>query len=441
MNIAIIGTGYVGLVAGACFADSGNDVICVDKEERKINSLSKGEVPIYEPGLDDIVQRNIEEGRLKFTTSLEDGVRVAQVIFIAVGTPQDEDGSADLTHVIEVASGIGKAMNEPKIVVDKSTVPVGTAMLVKKTIEENSIYPVDVVSNPEFLKEGAALEDFMKPDRVIIGVASEKAASVMKDLYAPFVRTNKPIIQMDIASAEMSKYAANSMLAARVSFMNEIALLCEKVGADINHVRIGMGMDSRIGMSFLFPGIGYGGSCFPKDVQALIKTGRNYDVDLKIPVATEKVNVRQKYLLVDKIKSVYGESGVRGRHFAVWGLAFKPQTDDVREAPALTIIEELLKLGAIISAHDPEANRTFMEKFGKRQGVTYFDNNYDALRGADALIVCTEWNSFRRPNFSKMRDLLKSPVVFDGRNIFELSTMKSQNFDYYSVGRPSVIRE
>jgi UDPglucose 6-dehydrogenase len=438
MNIAVVGTGYVGLVAGACFAETGNDVLCVDNNQDKIEMLKNGEVPIFEPGLADLVQNNFKSGRLQFTTSLKDAVERSEVIFIAVGTPQDEDGSADLTHVLAVARGIGESMNGPKVIVDKSTVPVGTADLVRKAVGEKTKHSFDVVSNPEFLKEGAAIEDFMRPDRVVVGVASEHAAKVMKELYAPFVRTNNPILVMDVASAEMTKYAANTMLALRVSFMNEIANLCETAGADINKVRVGIGTDSRIGMSFIFPGIGYGGSCFPKDVQALIKTGKNFGLDLRIARAIEEVNFSQKQVLVNKIVAHYGKEGVRGKRFAMWGLAFKPKTDDVREAPAMVICEELLALGAHITAFDPEANGTFKEKFGERVGMSYTENNYEALSKADALIVCTEWNAFRQPNFKRIKECLSAPVIFDGRNIYTPEDMKGHGFTYYSIGRPSV---
>jgi UDPglucose 6-dehydrogenase len=438
MNIAVVGTGYVGLVAGACFAETGNDVICVDVNEQKVTDLRNGKVPIFEPGLEDLVKSNTRAGRLTFTTSLKDAVHASQIIFIAVGTPQDEDGSADLTHVLNVARGIGEFMNAPKIVVDKSTVPVGTADRVKAAIEQVAKYPVEVVSNPEFLKEGAAIDDFLRPDRVVVGVASENAAQAMRELYAPFVRTNNPILVMDVRSAEMTKYAANTMLALRVSFMNEIANLCEAAGADINKVRIGIGTDSRIGMSFIFPGIGYGGSCFPKDVQALIRTGKDHGVGLRIAQAVEDVNHSQKKLMVKKIVQHYGHGNVRGRTFAMWGLAFKPKTDDVREAPALSICSELIELGAKIRAFDPEANETFRERFGDHDSITYVPNNYDALDGADALVVCTEWNAFRQPNFTRLKESLKEAVIFDGRNIYDISDMRTRGFTYYSVGRPPV---
>jgi UDPglucose 6-dehydrogenase len=437
MEIAIVGSGYVGLVAGACFAETGNDVICVDINQKKIDRLKNGDIPIYEPGLSDLIKRNAKEGRLTFTTSLDDAVKTSSIIFIAVGTPQDEDGSADLTHVLAVAEGIGKSMNGPKIVVDKSTVPVGTARLVKAKIQEFTKFPVEVVSNPEFLKEGAAIDDFMKPDRVVVGVESEHAGNVMRELYSPFVRTNKPILVMDVLSAEMTKYAANAMLALRVSFMNEVANLCERSGADINHVRVGIGTDSRIGMSFLFPGCGYGGSCFPKDVQALINTGKTFDMEMSIPIAVEEVNKRQKMSIVKKIVNQFGEN-LSNKTFAIWGLAFKPQTDDTREAPALTIITELVKRGAKVHAFDPEAVESFKERLGENASVKYFDNNYSALENSDALVICTEWSAFRQPNFDRIKKLLKSAVIFDGRNLYGRTEMKSKGFTYYSIGRPVV---
>lgn len=440
MNIAVVGTGYVGLVAGACFAETGNEVICVDNNAKKVEGLRSGTIPIFEPGLEDLVNSNTKAGRLTFTNSLKDAVEASDIIFIAVGTPQDEDGSADLTHVLAVAKGIGESMNAPKVVVDKSTVPVGTADLVKAAIEKVSKFPVEVVSNPEFLKEGAAIDDFLRPDRVVVGVASEHAAKVMRELYRPFVRTNNPILVMDVRSAEMTKYAANTMLALRVSFMNEIANLCEQAGADINKVRVGIGTDSRIGMSFIFPGIGYGGSCFPKDVQALIRTGKDHGVDLRIARAVEEVNKSQKMLMVRKIVEHYRSDELKGKTFAIWGLAFKPKTDDVREAPALSICAELTRRGAKVCAFDPEANGTFREKFGDHPQISYVGTNYEALKGADALIVCTEWNAFRQPNFSKIKQELSEPVIFDGRNIYDIEDMRSYGFVYYSVGRPSVVR-
>jgi UDPglucose 6-dehydrogenase len=438
MQICIIGSGYVGLVAAACFAEQGNDVIAVDNNLQKLEQLRRGKVPIYEPGLSDLIQRNQKRGRLKFTESLADGVKLSKIIFIAVGTPQDEDGSADLTHVLAVARGIGEHMNTPKIVVNKSTVPVGTAVKVKEVITSLSKYRVDVVSNPEFLKEGAAIDDFMRPDRIVIGTDSEDAAEIMVELYAPFVRTNNPILVMDIASAELTKYAANAMLATRISFMNEMAILCELTGADIDKVRIGIGTDQRIGMSFLFPGIGYGGSCFPKDVQALIRSARDRGLTLQLASAVEAVNRVQKESLPKKVKSFYGED-LTGLTVAIWGLAFKPKTDDTREAPALTVCQELLKAGANLQCFDPEANASFKERIGERERLHYFEDNYEAASGADALVVCTEWNEFRNPNFSKLKELLKKPVIFDGRNLYHLADMEEFGFEYFSVGRKSIV--
>lgn len=437
MNITIVGSGYVGLVAGACFAESGNDVICVDVNEDKVSKLKKGIIPIYEPGLEDLIKRNYKNGRIDFTTSLKDGVEKSEVIFIAVGTPQDEDGSADLTHVLNVAKGIGQYMNGYKIVVDKSTVPVGTGRKVRQAIESISKHPVDIVSNPEFLKEGAAIDDFMKPDRVVIGASTERAINTMKELYSPFVRNNNPILFMDVESAEMTKYAANSMLATRVSFMNEISLLCDKAGADIDKVRIGIGTDSRIGMSFLFPGIGYGGSCFPKDVQALIKTGSDFEVDLKIAKATEEANKRQKKVILEKIYRHHGMN-LNGKKFAIWGLAFKPKTDDVREAPAAEVCRGIIDKGGSICAYDPEAIETFRSMFGENKNISYAETTYDTLKGCDSLIICTEWSEFKNPNFKKIKESLNSLVIFDGRNLFNLDDMKNYGVTYYSIGRPSV---
>lgn len=438
MNITIVGTGYVGLVAGACFADTGNEVLCVDSDQHKVDALKANRIPIYEPGLEDLVENNVEEGRLSFTNSLQEGVEKSEIIFIAVGTPQDEDGSADLSHVLEVARGIGRYMNGPKLIVDKSTVPVGTAARVRAAVSELTKHPFHVVSNPEFLKEGAAIDDFMRPDRVVIGVDSEEAARVMRELYAPFVRTNKPILVMDIASAELTKYASNAMLATRVSFMNEIANLCERVGADADLVRIGMGTDSRIGMSFLFPGIGYGGSCFPKDVQALIRTARDYDVEMKVSRAVEDVNKDQKKVLAQKVLAYYGREGVKGKKFAVWGLAFKPRTDDVREAPAAVVCAELCRAGAEVCAYDPEAAPNFERQFGRACKISYAKSSYDALPGADALLILTEWNEFRRPKFERMKQLMKAPLIFDGRNIFEPVRMAERGFVYLGLGRKMV---
>jgi len=441
MNITVVGTGYVGLVAGACFAETGNDVLCIDKDASKIKKLENAQIPIYEPGLEEIVERNIKEKRLIFSTSIEEGVKFGDVIFIAVGTPPGADGSADLSGVLAVAESIGKYMKGPKIVVNKSTVPVGTGAKVRAKIEALTKHPVAVVSNPEFLKEGAAIDDFMKPDRVVIGSSDQRAIDVMKELYAPFVRNNHPIIVMDTVSAEMTKYAANTALATRITLMNEISALCEATGADIEAVRQGIGTDSRIGMSFLFPGIGYGGSCFPKDVQALIKTAAEFGVPMDVSNAVEKVNERQKSLLVKKIEKHFGgATKIKGKKFALWGLAFKPQTDDVREAPALVVVKELLKLGATIQAFDPEARETFRVALGDEKGISYVESNYEALDAADALIICTEWNEFRRPNFEKIRDSLKTPLIFDGRNLFALDKMRQHGFTYYSVGRPAVIQ-
>lgn len=438
MNIAIVGTGYVGLVAGACFAETGNDVVCVDVNQEKIAALENGQIPIYEPGLEELVQDNAKAGRLKFSTSLKDAVQKSQIIFIAVGTPQDEDGSADLSHVLNVARGIGEHMNGTKIVVDKSTVPVGTADKVRAEIESVSSHPVHVVSNPEFLKEGAAIDDFLRPDRVVIGAADEKVAEVMRELYAPFVRNNNPILVMDIKSAEMTKYAANAMLALRISFMNEVANLCEQAGADIDKVRLGIGTDTRIGMSFIFPGMGYGGSCFPKDVQALVRTGLEHDVPMRISEAVEQTNHQQKKVMTSKVEEHFGVDNLNGKTVAIWGLAFKPKTDDVRDAPALVLCEDLVRLGATVRAHDPEANGTFQERFGANPQLSYCEDNYEALNGADALIICTEWNSFRQPNFDRIKTALQSPVIFDGRNLYELEDMQSLGFTYYSIGRPVV---
>lgn len=439
MEIAVVGSGYVGLVAGACFAETGNDVICVDNDQAKVDALQGGEIPIYEPGLETLVARNTKNGRLHFTNSLKEAVERAEIIFIAVGTPQDEDGSADLTHVLGVARGIGEAMNGPKIIVDKSTVPVGTAAKVREEVAAVTHHEFDVVSNPEFLKEGAAIDDFLRPDRVVVGVDSEHAAQVMRELYSPFVRTNNPILVMDIASAELTKYAANAMLAVRVSFMNEIANLCERVGADVNWVRLGIGSDSRIGMSFLFPGIGYGGSCFPKDVQALIRTASDFDLDLKISRSVEEVNKSQKRVIIDKIIRRYGRDRLSEMTFAVWGLAFKPRTDDTREAPALVVCSELLELGARIQAFDPEGMQSFSQRIGEQERLLYTNTNYDALKGVDALVICTEWNEFRQPNFKRMTSLMKAPVVFDGRNIFDPEDMERYGFSYYPIGRREVI--
>jgi len=435
VKLCVIGSGYVGLVAGTCFAESGNDVICADIDADKVARLQRGDIPIYEPGLQELVKRNVTEGRLSFTTDLRDAVRRSLVCFIAVGTPPGEDGGADLAAVIRVAAEIGEAMDGYRVIVDKSTVPVGTAERVRQVIASRTSHPFDVVSNPEFLKEGAAIEDFMKPDRVVIGADTPRAVELMKELYSPFVRTEQPIVVMSAASAEMTKYCANAMLAARISLMNEFANLCEKVGADVDDVRRGIGFDRRIGHHFLFPGVGYGGSCFPKDVKAVIKTAEQYDLDFRMLRAAEEVNERQKRTLVEKVMQHFGEY-LRGMRFAVWGLAFKPRTDDMREAPALTVIEGLLRAGAEVHAHDPEALTEAHRLFGDR--VRYHRVNYDALQDADALLVLTEWNEFRRPDFARMRELMKRPVIFDGRNIYDTKQMQELGFTYYSVGRRPV---
>ncbi len=435
MKLCVVGTGYVGLVAGTCFAEGGNDVGCVDIDADKIGCLRQGMVPIYEPGLEELIKRNVAEGRLTFSTDLPSAVRQALVCFIAVGTPPGEDGGADLGAVIHVAAEIAAAMDGYRVIVDKSTVPVGTAERVRQVVASRTNHPFDVVSNPEFLKEGAAVEDFMKPDRVVIGCDSQRAIDLMKDLYGPFVRTEQPIIVMSPASAEMTKYAANAMLAARISLMNEFANLCERVGADVDDVRRGIGSDRRIGHHFLFPGVGYGGSCFPKDVKAVIRSAEEYDLDFRMLSAAEEVNERQKRTLVDKVMAHFGEY-LRNMRFAVWGLAFKPRTDDMREAPAITIIEALLKAGAEVHAHDPEALNEARRIFGDR--IHYHRVNYDAVEGADALLVVTEWNEFRRPDFQRMRQLMKRPVVFDGRNIYDPNEMRQLGFTYYSVGRRPV---
>lgn len=440
MNVGVVGVGYVGLVAGACFAESGNDVICVDVDKEKIAQLNRGEIPIYEPGLAEIVQRNLEGGRISFSTDIVSCIQGSEIIFIAVGTPEDHDGSADLRYVLAVAESIGKHMNGPKVVVNKSTVPVGTAAKVHAEIAKHTKHSFDVVSNPEFLKEGSAIEDFMYPDRVVIGARTVEAAEVMRELYAPFVRTDKPILVMDVESAEVTKYASNALLATKVTFMNEIANLCERVGADVDQVRRAVGADSRIGPSFLFPGIGYGGSCFPKDVRALVKTGSEQGLELELVAAVDRVNTGQKSKLVEKVISHWGRDNLRGKVIALWGLAFKPKTDDMREAPSLTVIRELTQLGAKIVAYDPEAMEVARKLFKNTDvAIEFNESNYGALEGADALVIVTEWNEFRRPNFGRMAQLLKSPVVFDGRNIFEPGKMRRLGFTYYSVGRPTVV--
>ena len=437
MKICVIGTGYVGLVAGTCFAESGNDVTCVDIDQAKIDRLKQGEVPIYEPGLEELVKRNLAERRLWFTHDLVAAVRAAEICFIAVGTPESTDGAADLGAVLAVARGIGAAMNGPMVVVCKSTVPVGTADKVREAIRGETGEEFEVVSNPEFLKEGAAVEDFMKPDRVVIGGRDPRAIEMMQALYAPFVRTENPILVMDNRSAEMTKYAANAFLATRISFINEVAALCERVGADVADVRRGMGFDRRIGHHFLFPGAGYGGSCFPKDVKAIIRTAREHDLGFPLLNAVEDVNERQKHLLAEKIVALFGPD-LKTRRFAVWGLAFKPRTDDMREAPSIVIIEDLLRRGARIEAHDPEALAVARGVFGDR--VHYHRLNYDALEGVDALVIVTDWNEFRRPDFQRIRDLMRTPVIVDGRNLYEHDTMRRHGFAYYPIGRAAVER-
>jgi UDPglucose 6-dehydrogenase len=431
MKITIVGTGYVGLVAGACFAESGNDVVCVDRDETKIRLLRRSRMPIYEPGLEELVKRNREEKRLTFTTTLAKAVRDSSIIFIAVGTPQGEDGSADLQHVLAVARDIARAMNGYKVIVDKSTVPVGTAVKVREVIRRETTHPFSVVSNPEFLKQGAAIEDFMKPDRVVIGAEDPRGAELMLELYQPFTRTGAPIMVMDCASAELAKYAANAMLATRISFMNEVANVCELVGADVDQVRRAIGSDRRIGTSFLFPGVGYGGSCFPKDVQAIVHFAAEKSYEFKILHAVEAVNQRQKTRLFAKVQAHFGN--LKGKTIAVWGLAFKPKTDDMREAPSIPLIQSLLEASAKVQAYDPEAQKVARGIFGSK--ITYAAKAYDALKGADALTIVTEWNEFRRPDFVRMRKLMRTPVVVDGRNLFTPDEMKTNGFTYYSIGR------
>lgn len=438
MKLCVVGTGYVGLVAGTCFAESGNDVVCVDVDAGKIAALTRGEVPIYEPGLEELIKRNVAQQRLTFQTDLADAVRRSLICFIAVGTPEGANGEADLSAVWTVAEQIGGAMNDYKVVVDKSTVPVGTAARVGELIRRHSAHPVDVVSNPEFLKEGAAIEDFQKPDRVVIGHHGERARAIMEELYKPFVRTGNPILFMTPESAEMTKYAANAMLAARISLINEIANLCDAVGGDVEDVRRGVGLDRRIGPAFLFPGVGYGGSCFPKDVKALITMAEGNGLEPRLLRAVDAVNTAQKTLLFRKLEQHYARQ-LAGRRFAVWGLSFKPRTDDMREAPAVTLIEALLAAGARVQAHDPVARGAAERLFGDR--ITYVDAPYDTLRDAEALLIVTEWAEFKQPDFARMRSLLRQPVIFDGRNLYEPATMRQQGFTYYAVGRPAVRAE
>ncbi|HSA54372.1 MAG TPA: UDP-glucose/GDP-mannose dehydrogenase family protein [Gemmatimonadaceae bacterium] len=432
MNISVIGTGYVGLVVGACLAETGSDVCCADTDPGKIDSLQRNEIPIYEPGLDALVERNQQQGRLTFTTDVPAAIARANVVFIAVGTPPDEDGSADLRHVLEVADQIGRHMARELVVVTKSTVPVGTAARVAAAVARNAKHPFHLCSNPEFLKEGAAVEDFMKPDRVVLGVDSDHARSVMAELYAPFVRTGKPIIFMDVASAEMTKYAANAMLATRISFMNEIAALCERVGANVDLVRKGIGSDARIGPSFLFPGPGYGGSCFPKDVKALVRTAKEHHTPLAVLEAVEAANERQKRRLFEKLCHAL-DGGLAGAQVAIWGLSFKPNTDDMRESPALTLIESLLQAGARVVAHDPAALKEARRRIGERIG--YAASNYEAVQGADALVIVTDWNEYRHPDFQRIRAALRQPVVIDGRNLYDPGRMHALGFRYFSIGR------
>ncbi len=434
MNISVIGTGYVGLVVGACLAETGNNVCCADIDEGKIQRLKSNDIPIYEPGLAPLVERNQKEQRLTFTTQLAEAIGSADVIFIAVGTPPGEDGSADLKYVLQVADLIGRYMTREIVVVTKSTVPVGSASKVEKAIAKEAKFPFHVCSNPEFLKEGAAVEDFMRPDRVVLGVATDHARRVMTEIYAPFVRTGKPILLMDISSAEITKYAANGMLATRISFMNEIANLCDSVGANVDSVRKGIGSDSRIGSSFLFPGPGYGGSCFPKDIKALISMATGCGIKLEVLSGVESANERQKTILMTKVKAALG-GDLRGRRVAVWGLAFKAGTDDMREAPALTLIDALLREGASICAHDPAALEHTRGLLGNR--IDYAETNYEALVGADALVVVTDWNEYRHPDFERVKRTLKQPVIVDGRNLYDVEKMRELGVRYHSIGRPS----
>jgi len=432
MKIAVVGTGYVGLVTGTCFSETGNKVTCIDIDQKKVEKLSKGEITIYEPGLEKIFLRNLREGRLTFTTNLAEGVKDAEIVFLALPTPPGEGGAADLRYVLGVAKDLGKIMTDYKVLVDKSTVPVGTAAKVHAAVAENYKGEFDVVSNPEFLREGVAVDDFMKPDRVVVGTQSERAKKLMSDLYGPFVRQGNPVIFMDEKSAELTKYAANSFLATKISFMNEIAQLCEKVGADVDMVRRGIGSDERIGKRFLFPGIGYGGSCFPKDVQALIMSSEEVNYDFKILKAVEEVNEAQKLHLIPKIQK-YFNGDLKGKHFALWGLAFKPNTDDIREAPALYLIDALTAAGATVTAYDPEAMPNVKNTIGDK--IKYADSQYGALKNADALIIATEWSEFRTPDFEVIDSLLKGKAIFDGRNLFEVKYITDMGYHYESIGR------
>jgi UDPglucose 6-dehydrogenase len=435
MNIAVVGTGYVGLVTGTCLAETGNNVICVDINAEKVKKMQDGIVPIYEPHLDSLFHRNIKAGRLKFTTNLKEAIDNSLILFLALPTPPGEDGSADLSYILGVADELGKIMTEYKVIVDKSTVPVGTAEKVRIAVAKNAKVAFDVVSNPEFLREGFAVDDFLKPDRVVIGTISEKAKKLMEELYKPYVRSGNPIIFMDEKSAELTKYAANAFLATKITFMNEIANLCEKVGADVDMVRSGIGSDDRIGKRFLFPGIGYGGSCFPKDVQALAKSADDADYDFRLLDAVMSVNEKQKTALLPKIKSHF-KNNLKGKKIAVWGLAFKPDTDDIREAPALYNIQELLKEGASIAAYDPEAMNNVKNILGDK--IIFAVDHYEALTDADAILICTEWSLFRTPDFDKMKKLMKGKVIFDGRNLYGLAQMRELGFQYISIGRENV---
>lgn len=435
MKIAVVGTGYVGLVTGTCFAETGNTVVCIDIDQEKVDKLKSGRITIYEPGLEQLFERNIKQNRLMFTSNLAKGIEEADVIFLALPTPPGEDGSADLKYILKVADDLGPLLKDYTVVVDKSTVPVGTADKVRSRIAAKAKVEFDVVSNPEFLREGVAVEDFMKPERVVIGTSSQRARKLMETLYSPYVRQGNPLVFMDERSAELTKYAANSFLATKISFMNEVANLCELLGADVDAVRKGIGTDSRIGKRFLFPGIGYGGSCFPKDVQALAKSAKDSKYDFKILQAVMDVNTYQKTKLMTRVKE-YFKGNLKGKTIAIWGLAFKPHTDDIREAPALYNIEELLKEGAIIRAHDPEAMDNVRKIFGDK--IAYFENPYEAAQDADAIFIATEWPEFRTPDFEKLSSIVKSKVIFDGRNVYELNIMKEQGYHYFSIGREVV---
>ncbi|RAJ17912.1 UDP-glucose dehydrogenase family protein [Olleya aquimaris] len=432
MKIAVIGTGYVGLVTGTCLAETGNEVLCIDIDKNKVKQMQEGVVPIYEPHLDVLFERNIKANRLKFSTSLEEGLEHGDIIFLALPTPEDEDGSADLKYILGVADEIGKLIKDYKVIVDKSTVPVGTSDKVKEAISKNAKVDFDVVSNPEFLREGFAVDDFLKPERIVVGSSSDRATKLMEKLYKPYVRSGNPIIVMDEKSAELTKYASNAFLAAKITFMNEIANFCEKVGADVDKVRIGMGTDSRIGKRFLFPGIGYGGSCFPKDVKALHKSGLENNYNFKILDAVINVNARQKLVLIPKIENHFNNN-LEGKNIAIWGLAFKPETDDIREAPSLYMIDALLEAGCNITAFDPEAMPNVKRKLGNK--IQFADSMYDALKDADALVISTEWSIFRTPDFSKIKSLMASPTIFDGRNLYDVNDVKNEGFKYVSIGR------